>query len=175
MLLRPAEPADALAVARVHIRAWQAGYRGILPDGYLDSLRAEDRAPHYDFSHTDPAKPCTIVAVDETPDQPGSRIVGFATTLPALDADLPHHGELRAFYVDPDYWRRGIGVALIAAARKHLFEIGFRKAYLWALVGNIRADRFYKNDGWLPDGRRRVEKVWNIEVDEVRYQRGLDA
>jgi hypothetical protein len=36
MLLRPAEPADAMAVARVHVRAWQIAYRTLLPDEYLD-------------------------------------------------------------------------------------------------------------------------------------------
>ena len=36
MLLRPAEPADAMDVARVHVRAWQVAYRNLLPDEYLD-------------------------------------------------------------------------------------------------------------------------------------------
>ena len=40
MLLRPAEPADAMGVARVHVRAWQVAYRNLLPDDYLDSLQA---------------------------------------------------------------------------------------------------------------------------------------
>ena len=40
MFLRPAEPDDAMEVARVHVRSWQAGYRGLLPDAYLDGLRA---------------------------------------------------------------------------------------------------------------------------------------
>jgi hypothetical protein len=44
MFLRPAEPSDASAVARVHVRSWQAGYRNLLPDQYLDGLRPEDRA-----------------------------------------------------------------------------------------------------------------------------------
>jgi hypothetical protein len=42
--LRPAVPGDSLAVARIHVRAWQTAYRGLLPDAYLDGLRAEDRA-----------------------------------------------------------------------------------------------------------------------------------
>ena len=29
-----------MEVARVHVRSWQAGYRGLLPDAYLDGLRA---------------------------------------------------------------------------------------------------------------------------------------
>ena len=32
-----------MAVARVHVRSWQVGYRGLLPDAYLDGLRAEER------------------------------------------------------------------------------------------------------------------------------------
>ena len=76
MLIRPAEAADALAVARVHVRAWQAAYRTLLPQDYLDRLRPEDRAERYDFSHQDPLKPYTMVACD------GDAILGFATTMP---------------------------------------------------------------------------------------------
>src|SRR3984885_11964090 len=64
MLLRPAEPEDAMAVARVHVRSWQAAYRALLPDDYLDQLRPEDRAQSYDFASLDPLKPRTIVAVE---------------------------------------------------------------------------------------------------------------
>ena len=167
MQLRPAEPADALAIARVHVRAWQQGYRSLLPGGYLDSLRAEDRSPHYDLSHADPAKPYTLVAVD------GGSILGFSTTMPSRDADLPQHGELCALHVDPEAWGRGIGVALVTAARARLFELGFRKAFLWALDGNVQAGRFYRIDGWSLDGQHRTQTIWDITLNELRYQRDL--
>ena len=83
MLLRPAQPADALAIARVHVRAWQHGYSGILPASYLNNLRAEDRADKYDLSNSDPLKPHTIVAVS------GNIVHGFATTAPSHEPDLP--------------------------------------------------------------------------------------
>jgi hypothetical protein len=35
----------------------------------------------------------------------------------------------------------------------------FTEAVLWVLTGNDRAERFYRADGWLPDGRRREEDV----------------
>jgi hypothetical protein len=73
MLLRPAAPDDAIAVARVHVRSWQAAYRTLLPDDYLDQLRPEDRAQKYDFASLDPLKPRTIVAAEE------GLIHGFAT------------------------------------------------------------------------------------------------
>ncbi|HEY1808803.1 MAG TPA: hypothetical protein VGG42_09585 [Acidobacteriaceae bacterium] len=42
MNLRLAEPPDAMAAARVHVRSWQAAYRGLMPDAFLDQLRPED-------------------------------------------------------------------------------------------------------------------------------------
>jgi ribosomal protein S18 acetylase RimI-like enzyme len=167
MVLRPAQPDDAIAVARVHVRSWQAAYRTLLPDDYLDQLRPEDRAEKYDFASLDPLKPQTVVAVE------GGLIRGFATTAPSRDRDLPDHGELCALYVDPEQWGRGIGVALVSAARARLFERGFRNAILWVLANNARAERFYQIDRWAPDGHRRTDSVWGITVDEVRYLRGL--
>ena len=101
MLLRPAEPEDATAVARVHVRSWQAAYRSLLPADYLDNLRPEDRAQTYDFTSRDPLKPQTIVASKE------GLILGFATTMHSREPDLKNYGELCALYVHPDHWAGG--------------------------------------------------------------------
>ena len=169
LLLRPAEPADAMAVARVHVRSWQAGYRGLLPDAYLDGLRPEDRAARYDFATEDVRQPATMVAIDD------DVICGFATTSPARDSDVPEHGELCALYIDPEWWGCGAGVALIAAARARLVDRGFRNAVLWLLEGNVRADRFYRMDGWAPDGLRRTDTMWGVTVNEGRWRRNLEV
>ena len=169
MLIRAAEPQDAMEVARVHVRSWQAAYRGLLPQAYLDQLRPEDRASRYEFGNSDLTKPQTIVAVE------GSPIRGFATFAPSRDEDLQGSGELYALYLDPGWWSRGIGVLLMKAARARLFELGFRSACLWLLVGNTRAGRFYEMDGWKPDGLRRSAEVWGVTVEEVRYVRGIEA
>lgn len=167
MLLRLATPADAMAVARIQVRSWQGAYRGLMPDGYLDSLRPEDRAARYDFATTDPAMPRTVVAEEN------GTIRGFATTMPSRDPDTADRGELCALYVDPDDWGCGYGVALVEAARRHLSESGFTSAVLWLLEGNSRADRFYRADGWRPDGTRRSEMMWGITVNDLRYRRAL--
>ena len=169
MLLRPAEPDDAIAVARVHIRSWQVAYRNLIPDEFLDGLSPEDRARRYDFATLDPLKPRTILAVED-----GS-ILGFATTSPSRDTDLADYGELCALYVDPPHWARGIGAALIAAARARLAEMGFRNALLWVLAGNDRAERFYRGDRWMPDGHRRSDDTRGVTLHEIRYQRALNS
>jgi GNAT superfamily N-acetyltransferase len=167
MLLRPAEPADALAVARVHVRSWQTAYRNLLPNDYLDQLRPEDRAQKYTFGSPNSADPYTIVAAE------AGVIHGFATTAPARDPDVPDFGELCALYVEPDHWGRGIGVALVTAARTRLVDLGFKSAVLWVLTGNVRAERFYRLDHWTADGQRRSDEVWGVAVNELRYQRAL--
>jgi GNAT superfamily N-acetyltransferase len=153
----------------VHVRSWQVGYRNLIPDEFLDRLRPEDRAARYDFATTDVSKPSTILAIE------GAEILGFATTAPSRDPDLPDHGELCALYVDPQKWGRGIGVALISAARARLAELGFRNALLWVLEGNIRAERFYRADHWAPDGVLRTDSRRGVTLHEVRYQRTLEA
>ena len=165
--LRPAQPDDAMAVARVHVGSWQAAYRNLLPDEYLDGLRPEDRARSYDFTTVDPRKPHTIVATED------GLIRGFATTSPSRDSDLQDYGELCALYVDPEYWGRGFGLALVSAARGHLSRNGFQDALLWMLAGNVRAERFYRRDGWAPDGMRKTDSRLGVTLYEVRYRAKL--
>lgn len=167
MEIRPAVTGDAMDVARVHVKSWQAGYCGLLPDAYLDALRPEDRAPGYDFTHADPAVPYTLVATE------ADEVLGFATTMPSRDGSLANYGELGALYVAPDHWRKGIGTMLIAAAYKRLIQNGYRDALLWLLAGNTQTEHFYQENGWRPDGIRRNETVWGIKVVELRYVRRL--
>jgi len=165
--VRAARREDAAEVAGVHVRSWQAAYRGLLPNEYLDGLRPEDRMTRYTLGATEPGQPSTIVAVER------GAICGFATTGTTRDTDVPAVGEVYAVYVDPEGWGRGIGRLLMAEARARLGRQGFTEAVLWVLLGNARAEHFYRADGWLPDGQRREEAVWGVCVDEVRYRRHI--
>ena len=167
MLVRTAQPTDSVAVAEVHVRSWQGGYRGLLPDEYLDALRPEDRAEHYTFGDIDPLKPATIVAIE------AGAICGFATFGPSRDHDDEANAELLALYVEPERWGHGIGRSLIEAARGRLAHQGYEHASLWVLSGNRRAERFYMIDGWERDGTRREDQIGGLPVTEDRYRRSL--
>lgn len=65
VLLRPARPEDADEVARLHVRSWQVGYRGLLPETFLAGLRPEQRASRYTFGSPDPGQPATILALGQ--------------------------------------------------------------------------------------------------------------
>ena len=155
MQLRRAQVGDEHAVAEVHVRSWQVGYRGLIADDYLDDLRPEDRAGRYTFGVDDPL---TIVAVTD-------RIGGFASVSPSA-------GELGALYVDPQAWGTGLGQELIIEAERRLAE-RHAVAGLWVLAGNVRARRFYEAGGWRTDGTERAERVFGVPVVEARYRKTL--
>jgi GNAT superfamily N-acetyltransferase len=121
----------------------------------------------YTFGSRDPRQPFTFVAIED------DVLCGFATAGPSRDTDVPQRGELFALYVDPPAWGRGTGRRLMVRSREHLCRGGFTEAVLWVLVGNDRAERFYRADGWLPDGRRQSDEIWGVTVDETCYRRDL--
>src|SRR3954471_8474648 len=43
----PAGPADAEALARVHVGAWRQTYKGLLPDGYLARMSEAQHARRF--------------------------------------------------------------------------------------------------------------------------------
>ena len=164
--LRNATKADALAIARVHVRSWKVGYKDLLPQELLDSLRPEDRAPRYRLEPNDPSEPSTIVAEEDG-------ICGFVTFGPSRDADGKGVGELYALYVDPPRWSTGIGQLLVDEARSKLCEQGQTEALVWMLATNVRAQNFYLRDGWQLDGGERDEEIWGTFVHVVRMRRSL--
>lgn len=157
------------ALAEVHTRGWQEGYRGQLPDELLDSLDPERRAEMWRrWLARDGDEVLVLVALDE------DRVVGFTATGPARDDDVPADcGELYAIYVEPDRWSGGIGSELMAAAADGLRDAGYDRAVLWVLTSNERTRRFYAHHGWEPDGRTKVEPFGETELHEARYSTTL--
>jgi ribosomal protein S18 acetylase RimI-like enzyme len=162
--VRHARVDDALALGLVHVRAWQAAYRGQMPDDYLDGLRAEERAAGWERGlRRDRARDPVLVAERD------GCVVGFAVVGAAEDPRGA--GELYAINVDPDHWGTGAGRALLMAAQAELARLGYAEVVLWVLPGNHRARRFYEAAGWVVDGAERSAEVQGVVVPEVRYRR----
>lgn len=162
-----AEPRDAVTVADIHVRAWQAGYRELLPQDHLKGIDVRAKADRYELDLTLPEGPVTLLAAGED-----GAVAGFTTIGRCRDKGSPD-GEVWALYVDPDRWREGIGTLLIGSARDELQHHEFRHAALWVMERNVRARQFYERDGWCTDGQRRVETIGTVPVNEVRYRRRL--
>jgi len=162
-------PADAAAIAAVHVGTWQGAYRGLLPDEHLDALDVARWTAGWQRLLTgDRARSATLVAVA------GERVVGFVDVVPSRDDDAAADtAEVTSIYVLPTAWGTGAGRGLMAAAVDSSRSQGFRAATLWVLRGNERARRFYERAGWSVDGATKTDVVAGAPVTEVRYRRDL--
>jgi GNAT superfamily N-acetyltransferase len=175
VLIRRGTPDDVTALATVHVRSWQAAYRGFMPDEVLDGLSVERRAVMWRaiLQSGLPGHAVLVTQGDgEGPD--GSALCGFAHVGPARDADLgAETAELTSLYLLPEVWGRGAGRALMAGAVDAMREAGYVSAVLWVLVTNERARRFYEIAGWSCDGTEKSELFGPATLTETRYRRLL--
>lgn len=170
-VVRSARVEDAEAMGLIHVRAWQAAYRGVMPDDYLDGLRPEDRSAMWRHALANP-RPDEQVRVLAS----GEEVVGFAVSGPAAGhSERGDVGELYAINLDPGYWGKGLGRALLREVTRALADSGYRAAVLWVAPENDRARRLYESEGWRADGTSRDAEVLGVTVREVRYQRRLTS
>jgi RimJ/RimL family protein N-acetyltransferase len=164
--IRPAAPADAREIARLHLASYRAAYQDLIPAEVLSSLRGEDREQRWQASLNDPRRR-TLIAED---DDAVPALIGFAEVGPSRDDDAgAGTAELMALHVTQARWRWGVGRTLNRLAIAALAAQGFQAVTLWVLTGNSRARAFYEAVGWNHDGTARDLHVWGIQVAEVRY------
>ncbi|MDA8373775.1 MAG: GNAT family N-acetyltransferase [Actinomycetota bacterium] len=163
-MIRAARQADAEGIGTVHVRSWQAVYHGHFPQDFLDRLDPAERAKGwraYLGKEMGERESLLVSEVD-------GGIAGFASSGPAREGE-DDEGEVRAIYLLPEYWGRGLGSELMAASLRELAQAGFTKAMLWVLEANLGARSFYEATGWsLADGARIIEP-FGFPIPELRY------
>ncbi|WP_199424857.1 GNAT family N-acetyltransferase [Actinotalea solisilvae] len=171
VVVRPGRADDAAGLARVHVAAWRAAYRGQMPDAYLDAMDPARWERGWDRMFAEGRTRHLRVATRD------GAVVGFVDVGPEREPDGPPgpapRGELYAINVHPDAWGSGAGRALLEAAQDALRALGFADAVLWVLPGNARARRFYERAGWADEGTEKTTTVNGVEVVERRYARTL--
>ncbi len=138
--IRPAIPADAVAIATVHAQSWRETYGRFVDDPDTNPwFDAERRIGMWRSSLE--GQELTVVIADAD----GS-IVGFAATHLTPGADAARPEELQMLYVVEPSHGSGAGQALLDAV------LGDRPASLWVAADNPRAHAFYRRNGFRPDG-----------------------
>ena len=188
--IRPAEAADARAIARVRAQTWQAAYAGVIPDQTLADLTAPEavcREAQWRAEHSmegfliaeAPAAPDTEAPGAEAED--AAEIIGFAAFGPERgEEDQPDQpqpdppdrdrAELYALYVLPRHWSSGVGRALVDHALALAAEAGYADISLWVLEGNERGRQFYEQAGFAGTGESAaLSRIGG--VSGIRYRR----
>ena len=141
----------------------RAGFAELLPPG--TPFPAADRE-RFLALFSDPGVRILVAEED-------GELFGHTTFGTSRDEDAKAYaGEVRAFFVSPRAWRRGLGRALMAGALAGLHELRYAQATLWSFDVNARANAFYEAHGFERDGARRREQHWG-RILEVRYRRDL--
>jgi ribosomal protein S18 acetylase RimI-like enzyme len=169
VVIRSATPEDALAIATIHVGAWKAAYRGIVPDDFLDSLSIEQRSDAWRQILSEGSPENVLVA------QTADSIVGWISAAASRDPDAePSTGEIWAVYVAPAHWRTGIGRLLCQQAERRLVEQGLNEVTLWVLKDNRLARQFYGSTGFITDPQREKTIVRaGTELQEIRMRKRL--
>ena len=166
LTVRDASIADAVAVAGIHVRSWQAAYRGLIDQAFLDALSITDRAERWRGIFTDP-HPLTLGTLVALRDETIVGWVSFGASRDEAETDTTD-GEIYGIYADPTSWSSGVGAALLISAERRMTEAGHTRAHLWVLDGNDRADAFYARHGWATDGRTKIEERADLTLVEHR-------
>jgi ribosomal protein S18 acetylase RimI-like enzyme len=156
--VRDADVEDADAIATAHIDGWRAGYRGVVPDEYLDAdefaATRRDRWRSWTWQFV-PDSRLFVVTLQ-------GRVVGFGHTgreqiaAHGIESPTPEsdeiRGEIYGFYLHPTAWGSGGAGALMSRCEEFLRDEGFTSAVLWVMRDNPRARAFYEKAGWRATG-----------------------
>lgn len=152
---------DCAAVASIHVRGWQAAYRGIMPDAFLDSLTIEQRTERWRNNF---ARNNSMNLVAERAGQVLSFGGGGVNRTLEKIPHLQH--ELWALYADPNHWGEGAGAAIL-----NEFARRVQAPYLvWVATENHPARKFYTRMGGRLLSHTKDEEVGGALVPHVAME-----
>lgn len=169
MILRPATPDDAAALARIHVAGWQASYGGLVDQAFLDGLDVGERTKNWQdwLSSGDTS---AIIAHDDQGNPAGFISFGrLRTPPPGMSPIRPlYTAEIYALYILPDYWRQKLGRRLVDQAVRSLKDRKHKSLCLWVVEKNARAVAFYKALGGQKCGSKTVE-IGGRHLSEIAF------
>lgn len=162
VVLRQAVAADAEAGADLHIACWREAYGPLVGADALEK-RLHDRTRWVDAwrRQLSAGTPRTMAVA-------GDDLVGFAMVGEnrdgAKESGRSSTHEVYAIYTREAWWGTGLGQVLLETV---LPAAGATS--LWVLENNLRAQGFYRRNGFVPDGAR--EHYAGLDCWEIRMVR----
>lgn len=133
---------DAAAIAALRIDSWRTTYRGVMPDAYLDGMRAEESTAMW-----------TQVLLADVPTiaihvaEAGDELVGFASGMLLMPEKFGLDAELTAIYLKPIAQHGGVGRRLLARVAEAMEKQGASGLLVWVIADNQPARKFYEELG----------------------------
>jgi ribosomal protein S18 acetylase RimI-like enzyme len=150
--IRPAQPGDATAIARVQAETWQDAYAGILPDHVLLELQTARSAGHWSRAITKNRDPEFFQIAEWN-----GTVVGFCLggmrrqNIAATGNEVGEIAEIYVLYIDPSFQGLGIGTAILERVVRALSNASFGALVLTVLSENRAGIAFYETLGGVAD------------------------
>ena len=132
----PAGPADAEALARVHVTAWRESYQGLLPDAFLARMSEGGHARRFRRELLAPG-PHDVILAAANP----VGVFGYVAGGPSRRG-APGEAEIATLYILRGAQSRGVGRRLLTGAARTLAAQGFGSLVISVLRDNARARGF---------------------------------
>ena len=155
--VRPADPADAPAIAAIWHQGWQDAHLGNVPDALVAARTPESFTTRAAARTTDTDARTLVADV-------GGTVAGFVMVV---------DDELEQIYVDARHRGQGIAAPLLQAAEDAIRTAGHPTAWLAVVAGNTAARRFYERHGWTDAGPFTHRAPGGIDVPAHRYVKGV--
>lgn len=157
----PAGPADAEALAHVHVTSWRETYKGLLPDAYLARMSEPAFARRFRRQLAG-ASEVTLAAADRF------GLVGYAQGGPSRRG-VPGEGEITVLYLLRQAQGRGLGRELLTRTAQALAAQGASSLMISVLRENFGARGFYEHLGGVAEPARPEPGPGGVMLHEVAY------
>lgn len=164
VLVLPAGPADAEALAHVHVRSWRETYRGMLPDAYLARMSEADFARRFRRALTFPG-PYDVTLAAAGPEALLGYVQGGASR-----AGIEGEAEIATLYVLREAQGMDLGRRLLVGAARALAAQGATSLTISVLRDNVKARGFYERLGGEADAPRPERGPGGALLYEVAYR-----
>ena len=158
MKIRKVLPEDINAYTNCGIACWQAAYKGIVPDEYLNSMPTNKALWEKNLNRLENPGFCEYYCVIYDTEMIGLLIVDTK------------HSEIWAIYLVEAFWGKGYGKEMLDFAINVLENAGHKQVCLWVFEENHRARRFYEKHGFALNGAKKtVDKYGGVPLVELQY------
>lgn len=148
VILRHATPADAPAIAALHVAVWRATYRGIATREAFEKLDEQARFARWTEMLGRPATHSVTVLAEAA-----GELAGFATLAGSSEQVFAGRPEVKFLYVAMTHREQGVGRRLMAAMAAEARRRGATGLALGVVTANAPALAFYARLGGREIGR----------------------
>ena len=163
-LIRDAICEDAFSICKANIVTWKDAYKGIVSDGYLNSLKASEWEQRWEESIMQGNTKTKVVDLK-------GYTLGFVFFGIDKGSEIGA-SEIYAFYISPVYQSKGLGEKLFKEAYKELKNEGYNTLKIWTLRDN-KYRKFYEKQGGVLAGEKTI-KIGEQQLIEVLYRWNLN-